>query len=67
MGWSVRHCSWVLDRVQIKSDGRTTYRNMLDKDYDKELVYFGGICLFRNHDADPTNLELRWNNGVFDG
>ena len=49
----------------MKSDGRTARRKMHDKGYDKELVQFGGICFFRNRDADETNLELQWNTGMF--
>ena len=37
---------------------------MSDKDYDEELVPFVEICLFRNHDADETKLELRCNKAV---
>ena len=65
MGWMVRHCAWIFDRLQIKSDGRTACRRMRDKDY--ELAQTGEICIFRNHDADETQLELRWNKGKFIG
>ena len=44
MGWMVRDSAWFLNRFQIQSDGRTLFRNMHDKDDDKELVQFGEIC-----------------------
>ena len=45
MGWMIRHAAWILNRFQIKSDGRTAYRNVRDKDHDRELVQFGESCL----------------------
>ena len=54
-------------QFQIKSDVRTAYRNVRDKDHDRELVQFGEICLFRNHDADETTLELQWKKQVCAG
>ena len=59
MGWMIRHAAWILNRFQIKSDGRTAYRNTRNKDHDRELVLLGEICLFRNHDAHETKLELQ--------
>ena len=63
-GWYVTALGYP-NRFQIQSDGRTARRKMHDKGYDKELVQFGGICFFRNRDADETNLELQWNTGMF--
>ena len=64
MVWMVRHFAWRLNRLQIKSDGRTAYRNLRDQDYDKRLVQFGEFCQLRNDDADQ---EFRRNTGVFAG
>ena len=62
MGWMVRHCAWVLNRFQLWSDGQTAYRNVRDKNYEKELVQLGEMCY-----TEETELDLRWNRGVFAG
>ena len=35
------------------------------EDYDKELVQFGEVCLFRDDDADEVVVKLRWIKAVF--
>ena len=67
MGRMMRHGAWILSRFQIKSDGRPAYRNMHDKNYDRELVQFGESCLCRSHEADETKLELQWKKQVCAG
>ena len=42
----------ILHRCQTKLDGRTAYKNMRGKDYDKELVLFGEVCPLPSRDAD---------------
>ena len=55
----------TLNRFQIKVHGRT---NSIQRcACDKQVVQFGEICLFRNHDAAETKLELRWNKRMFSG
>ena len=56
MAWIARHRSWIHNRVQTKSAGRTASRNMRHKEYDEELAQLCEIWLFRNHDADETML-----------
>ena len=35
------------------------------EDYDKVLVQFGNVCLFRDDDADEVMVKLRWIKAVF--
>ena len=67
MGWMIRHCSWVLNRIQVKGDRRTACKHLRGKEHDKQVEQFVKVCLFRNSDADDAKLELRWTEGVFSG
>ena len=61
-GWMVRHCTWILHRLQREreSDGRTSFRNMRGKDYaailnsSEKFAYSETTMLTRQH------WLLRW-------
>ena len=65
MGWMVRHCAWVVNNVQVKGIGTTPHRSIWGKDYTREVVPFGEVCLGRNHSEDGAKLNMRWLRGVF--
>ena len=67
MGWMVRHCTWVVNNVQVKGTGRTPYRSIRSKDCTGDVVSFGEVCLGRNHSEDGAKLNMRWMRGVFVG
>ena len=67
MPWIVRHASWVLNRFLIRGSGKTPYRALRGKNYTQPLAAFGECVMYRDAEADPKKLELRWNDGIFVG
>ena len=67
MGWTVRHCAWVVNNFQVKGTGKAPYRSIWGKDCTGEVVPLGEVCMERNHSEDGAKLNMRWMRRVFVG
>ena len=64
-GWSCRHSSWLLVRCQVKTNGKTAYFSMRNKEYTNPIPPFGECVTFKVITEDK--YEPRWLPGVWVG
>ena len=71
VAWMVRHCGWILTRVQLKADGSTARQRRTGKAYKREVAEFGGQVLFHLPTEEAGRLRPksmpRWDLGVWVG
>ena len=63
--WSCRHASWTIVRCQVKSNGKTAYFSMRNREYTNPIPPFGECVEFKVITEDK--YEPRWLPGVWVG
>ena len=72
VAWMVRHCGWLLNRLQMKATGRTTYCSRMGREYRREIVEFAEQVLFHISESSGPRATVgklipRWDLGVWIG
>ena len=64
--WMVKHASWVHNRYQLHTDGKTSYERRWGNNYNKPICEFGETILFQSaHKTNKTTID--WNYGIWLG
>ena len=67
MSWLVEHAAYVLNRVNLGTDGRTAYGRIHGKESTAKLCEFAERILWYVPKKHRAKLDARWRYGVFLG
>ena len=66
--WMIRNGAAVVNRYQVGDDGRTPYRRLRGRDFNKEVAEFGEkIMYLKLESVGKEKSESRWSEGIFVG
>ena len=68
MTWLVEHAADMLNKYQVRSDGRTSYERIRVKPYKGEMIEFGRM-VFHMYPGKHSggSMKERWGSGIFLG
>ena len=64
--WITKHASWLHNRYQIHSDGKTSFERRWGSNYNKTICEFGETALF-HYSKVPTKTSIAWDHGIWLG
>ena len=67
IAWAIKHASWVYNRFQLHSDGKTSYERRWNHNYSRPLCEFGEAVLFRSPHSPNHKAESAWDYGLWLG
>ena len=66
MTWIVKHSSWLYNRYQQHTDGKTSYERCHGTTYNKPIAQFGETVMFHYGIVD-TKTTPTWTKGIWLG
>ena len=60
MTWMVKHASWLHNRYQLHTDGKTSYERRWMEPYTKHICEFGETVLFNYSAGVPDKTTASW-------
>ena len=67
MAWIVKHASWLHNRYQLHSDGKTSFERRWDTNYNKAICEFAETVLFRYALGPASKTTTSWEYGIWLG
>ena len=67
MTWIVKHASWLHNRYQLHSDGKTSYERRWGNNYVKPTCEFAETIRFKYSAGANTKAAIDWDHGIWQG